>query len=110
MSMNAYEVISLALPPYVLGIITEQVIFAVMLRARYNMKNSCQHPSVFCIRRRTHHEVQVLNEQLSSSLFLALFPYYFYVLGLINQVNLSLANRNRKYVDNIRYKSKATIQ
>ena len=84
MSTNAYEVIDLALPPYVLGIIPEQVLFAVMLRARYNTKNSCQHVSVFRICRRTHHEVQVLNEQLSSSAFLALFPYYFYVLGLIN--------------------------
>ena len=84
MSMNAYEVIRLALPPYVLGIIPQQMLFAVILRARYNTKNSCQHKSVFRIRRCTHHEVQVLNEQLSSSAFLALFPYYFYTLGLIN--------------------------
>ena len=80
MSMNAYEVISLALPPYVLGIIPEQVLFAVMLRARYNTKKKCQHASVFRIRRRTHHEVQVLNGKLSNSAFLALFPYYFYAL------------------------------
>ena len=99
--MNAYEVISLALPPYVLGIIPEQVLFAVMLCGPYNTKNSCQHASVFRIGRRTHHEVQVLNEQLSSSAFLALFPYYFYELGLINRVNPSVTNRNRKYVDNI---------
>ena len=64
MLMNAYEVISLALPPYVLGIIPDQVLFAVMIRARYNTKNSCQHASVFRISCRTHHEVQVLNEQL----------------------------------------------
>ena len=102
MSMNAYKVISLALPPYILGIIPEQVLFVVMLRARYNTKNSCQHVIVFRIRRRTHHEVQVLNEKLSTSAFLALFPYYFYTLGLINQVNPSVTNRNRKYVDNIR--------
>ena len=75
MSMNAYEVISLALPPHVLSILPEQVIFAVMLRAHYNTKNSCQHVSVFRIRHCTHHEVQVLNEQLSFSAFLALFPY-----------------------------------
>ena len=62
-SMNEYKVISLALHPYVLGIIPEQVLFAVILRARYHTKNSCQHASVFRIRRRTHHEVQVLNEQ-----------------------------------------------
>ena len=99
--MNVYEVISLVLPPYVLGIIPEQVLFAVMIRARYNTKNSCQHASVFCIRCTTHHEVQVLNNQLSSSAFLALFTYYFYALGLINQVNLSITDRNRKYVDNI---------
>ena len=61
--MNAYEVISLALHPYVLGIIPEQVLFAVMLCAHYNTKNSCQHVSVFTVRHRTHHEVQVLNEQ-----------------------------------------------
>ena len=61
--MNAYEVISLVLHPYVMGIIPEQVLFAVMLRAGYNTKNSCQHASVFPIRRRTHHEVQVPNEQ-----------------------------------------------
>ena len=84
MSMNAYEVISLALPPYVLGIIPEQVLFAVMLRTRYNTKNSCQHAIVFHIRCRTHFGVQVLNEQLISSAFLAIFPYYLYVLGLIN--------------------------
>ena len=102
MSMNAYEVISLALPPYVLGIIPEQVLFTVMLRAHYNTKNSCQHVSVFRIRRCTHHEVQVLNEQLSSFAFLALFTYYFYTLGLINRVNPSVTNRNLKYVDNIR--------
>ena len=99
--MNAYEMISLALPPYVLVIIPEQVLFAVMLRARYNTKNSCQHVSVFHIRRHTYHEVQVLNEQPSSSAFLAIFPYYFYRLGQINRVNLSATNRNRKYVDNI---------
>ena len=74
MSMNAYEVTSLALPSYVLGIIPEQVLFTVMLRDRYKTKNSCQHASVFRIRRCTHHEVQVLNEQLSSSAFLTLFP------------------------------------
>ena len=102
MSMNAYEVISLALPPYFLAIIPEKVIFAVMLHACYNTNNSCQHASVFCIRCRTHKEVQVLNEQLSSSAFLALFPYYFYGLGLKNQVNPSVTNSNRKYVDNIR--------
>ena len=61
--MKAYEVISLALHPYVLGIIPEQVLFAVMFRAHYNTQNSCQHASVFGIRRRTHHEVQILNEQ-----------------------------------------------
>ena len=81
--MNAYEMISLALPPYVLGIIPEQVLFAVMLRARYNTKNSCQHTSVFCIRCCTHHEAQVINEQLSSSAFLALFPYYFATIYII---------------------------
>ena len=102
MSMNAYEVINLLLHPYVLGIIYKQVLFAVMLRARYNMKNSCQHASIFHIRRRTHHEVQILNEQLSSSAFLALFPYYFYALGLINLLNSYVTNRKRKYVDNIR--------
>ena len=102
MSMNAYEVISLALPPYVLDIITEQVLFAVTLRSRYNTKNSCQHTSVFCIRRCTHHEVQVLNEKLSGFALLALFSYYFYTLGLINQINPSVTNCNRKYVDNIR--------
>ena len=102
MPMNAYEVISLALPLYVLAIIPEQVLFAVMLRARYNTKNSCQHTSVFCIRCCTHHEAQVINEQLSSSAFLAIFPYYFYALGLINGVSPSVTNRNRKYVDNIR--------
>ena len=101
MSMNAYEVISLALPPYVLGIIPEQVFFAVMLRDRYNTKNSYQHASVFCIHCRTHHEVQVINEQLSTSAFLALFPFYFYALGLINRVNLSLTNCNHQYVDHI---------
>ena len=84
MSMNAYEVISLALTPHVLGIIPKQVLFVVMICARYNKKNSCQHASVFHIRHRTHHEVQVLNEQLSSFAFLALFPYYFYALVLIN--------------------------
>ena len=77
MSMDAYEVTSLTLPPYVLGMINEQVIFTVMLRVRYNTKNSCQHTSVFRIRRRTHHEVQVLNEQLSSFAFLAIFPITF---------------------------------
>ena len=54
MSMNAYEVISLALPPYVLGIITEKMLFAVTIRACYNTKNSCQNASVFRIRCRTH--------------------------------------------------------
>ena len=78
--MNAYEVISLALPSYVLGIIPKQVLFVVMLRAQYNIKK-IQHASVFRIRCRTHHEVQVLNEQLSSSVFLYLFPYYFYALA-----------------------------
>ena len=102
MSMNAYEVISLALPPYVLGIIPEQVLFAVMLHARYNTKNSCQHAIVFRIRRCTHPEVQVFNKQLSRFAFLALFPYEFYVLGLINRVNPSVTNHNRKYVGNIR--------
>ena len=102
MSMNAYEVISHTLPLYVMDIIPEQVLFAVMLCARYNTKNIFQHASVFRIRRCAHHKVRVLNEQLSSSAFLALFPYYFYALGLINQVNLSVTNHNRKYVDNIR--------
>ena len=102
MSMNAYEVISLALPPYVLGIIPEQVLFAMMLRSRYNTKNSCQHVSVSLVCRHTHHKVKVLNEQLSSSAFLAIFPYYFYALGLINRVIPSVTNCNRKYVDNIR--------
>ena len=59
------------------------------------------------MRRCTHHGVQVLNEQLSSSAFLALFPYYFYALGLINRVNMSVTNRNRKNVD-IRQQSNAT--
>ena len=110
MSMYAYEVISLAVPPYVLGIIPEQVLFTVMLRAHYNTKNSCQHASVFRIRRRIHHKVQVPNEKLSSFAFLALFPYYFYALGLINRVNPSVTNRYRKYVDNIWRQIKATIQ
>ena len=61
--MNEYEVISLALHPYILGIIPEQVLFTVMLRARYNTKKSCQHVSVFRIHRRTQHKVQVINEQ-----------------------------------------------
>ena len=99
--MNAYEVISLALPPNVLVIIPEQVLFVAILRALYNTKNSCQHAIVFCIRRHTHHEVQVLSEQLSSFAFLTLFPYYFYALSMINRVNLSVTNRKRKYVDNI---------
>ena len=97
--MNPYEVISLALHPYILGIIPEQVLFAVILRARYNTKNSCQHASVFCIRRRTQHEVQVLNEQSEYLRISPDFPYYFYTLGLINRVNPSVTNRNRKYVD-----------
>ena len=100
--MNAYEVISLALHPYVLDIITEQVIFAVMLCAHYNTKKSCQHVSVFRIRRHTHHEVQILNEQAEYFLSPCSFSYYFYALGLINRVNPSVTNRNRKYVDNIR--------
>ena len=107
MSMNAYEVISLALHPYDLGIIPEQVLFTVMLHARYNTKNSCQHSSVFCIRCRKHHRVQVLNEQAELFPISSIFPYYFYALGLINQVNLSVTNRNCKYVY-IRQQSKAT--
>ena len=78
-----------------------------MLRARYKIKNSCHHASVFRIRRRTHHEVQVLNEEAEPFRISTVFPYYFYALGLINQANASVTNRNRKYVD-IRQKSKAT--
>ena len=78
-----------------------------MLRARYNIKNSCHHASVFRIRRRTHHEVQVLNEKVEWFRISLVFPYYFYALGLINRLNPSVTNRNRKYVD-IRQQSKAT--
>ena len=106
-SMNAYEVISLALHPYVLGIITEHVLFAVMLRARYNTKNNCQHASIFRIRRRTHHEVQVLIEQAESLRISSVFFYSSYALGLINRVNLSVTNRNLKDED-MRQQSKAT--
>ena len=105
--MNAYDVIRLALHPYVLGIIPEQVLSAVMLRARYNTKNNCQHASIFCICRRTHHEVQVLIEQAESFRISPVFSYYSYTLGLINRINPSVTNRNRKDED-IRQQSKAT--
>ena len=107
MSMNAYEVIILALHSYVLGIIPKQVLFAVMLCARYNTKNSYQQASFFCIRRCTHHKVQVLNEHADSFRISSVFPYYFYVLGLINRLNPSVTNPNRKDVD-IQQQSKAT--
>ena len=105
--MNAYEVISLALHPYVLGIIPEQVLFAVMLCARYNTKNIFQHASVFHIRRCTHQEVQVLKEQSEPFRISSGFPYDFYALGLIKRVNPSVTNCNRKYLY-IRQQRKAT--
>ena len=105
--MNAYEVISLALHPYVLVIMPEKVFFVVMLCARYNTQNSCQHASVFCIRRRTHHEVQVLNEQAESFRIYPVSPLLILCVGLINQVNTSVTNLNHKDVD-IRQQSKAT--
>ena len=106
-SMNAYEVISLALHPYVLGTITEQVLFAVILHDRYNTKNNCQHASIFRIRRHTHHEVQVLSEQAESFRISSVFFYSSNMLGLINRVNPYVTNRNRKY-EEIRQQSKGT--
>ena len=78
-----------------------------MICARYNTKNNFQHASIFCICRRTHHEVQVLSEQAESFRISSVFFCSSNALGLINRVNLSVTNRNRKDED-IRQQSKAT--
>ena len=106
-SMNAYEVISLALHPYVLGIIPEQVLFVVICCSRYNTKNNFQHAIIFRIRCRTHHEVQVLSEQAESFYISSVIFYSSNALGLINRVNPSVTNRNCKD-EEIRQQKKAT--
>ena len=85
-SMNAYEVISLALHPYVLGIIHEQVLLAVMLPDRYNTKENCQQVIIFRIRHQTHHEVQVLSEQAESFRIFSVFFFSSNTLGLIRSM------------------------
>ena len=105
--MNAYEVISLAHHPYVLGIIPEQVLFAVILCARYNTKNNFQHTSIFCIHHHTQHEVQVLSKKADLFRISSVFFYSSNALGLINRVNPFVTNRNCTY-EEIRQQSKRT--